>query len=594
MFLLPSAQAAAQFETAALPRGDLTPDRSTVLPSPLSAADALLYRQIFQLQRRDEWTAADREISRLHDRQLLGYVLADRYVYSLTFRSTYGELAAWLSAYADHPDAPAIYRLAQRRAPKGAAPLRKPIGEAPAAIWEAEDLAPPLEPAPPTGRSIADEGYGRAIGIKGQVRAKLRGGDLAGAELLLYSRETARLLNAAEYDHLKATIAAGYFTHGQDRKALELASEAARRSGQVVPKANWIAGLALFRMEQFKRAAPFFEALAQTPNGQPWDIAAGAFWAARVHSRTRRFAIVNYWFGLAAEHPRTFYGLLASRALDKAPPFNWSAPVLAESDVARLMRTGAGARALALIQVGEEAKAEFELRRLYATGSPGLTRLLLAVAMRANMPGLSMKLGRELLDLDGRRHDGALYPIPRWRPIGGFEIDPALIFAFMRQESAFNPRAVSSAGARGLMQLMPATAALMDGKTFRGRADGLFDPEFNVTLGQRYIKHLLDNEIVQGDLIRLAAAYNGGPGNLARWQQKQDTRGETGDDALLFIESLPSPETRYFISRVLYNYWMYSLRLGQPTPSLDEVAAGKWPTYISDGYVKGLALDARN
>jgi soluble lytic murein transglycosylase-like protein len=84
---------------------------------------------------------------------------------------------------------------------------------------------------------------------------------------------------------------------------------------------------------------------------------------------------------------------------------------------------------------------------------------------------------------------------------------------------------------------------------------------------------------VQGDLIRLAAAYNGGPGNLMKWTRKQDERGGVEDDALLFIESLPSPETRHFITRILYSYWMYAARLGQETPSLDEVAAGKWPSY---------------
>src|SRR6185369_11827712 len=79
--------------------------------------------------------------------------------------------------------------------------------------------------------------------------------------------------------------------------------------------------------------------------------------------------------------------------------------------------------------------------------------------------------------------------------------------------------------------------------------------------------------------IRLAAAYNGGPGNLAKWKRKQDMRGDPADDALLFIEGLPSPETRHYITRVLFNYWMYSHRLGHPTPSLELLAAGEWPTY---------------
>ena len=73
----------------------------------------------------------------------------------------------------------------------------------------------------------------------------------------------------------------------------------------------------------------------------------------------------------------------------------------------------------------------------------------------------------------------------------------------------------------------------------------------------------------------MAAAYNGGPGNLAKWQNHVGA----DIDPLLFIESLPSRETRLFIERVLANFWIYRQRLGQETPSLDQVAAGTWPRY---------------
>jgi soluble lytic murein transglycosylase-like protein len=96
-------------------------------------------------------------------------------------------------------------------------------------------------------------------------------------------------------------------------------------------------------------------------------------------------------------------------------------------------------------------------------------------------------------------------------------------------------------------------------------------------LGQRYIAHLLSNPVVQGDLFRLTTAYNGGPGNLNKWQRNMDYQ----NDPLLFIESLPSRETRLFIERVLTNLWIYRMRLGQRVPSLDEIAAGDWPRYVA-------------
>jgi soluble lytic murein transglycosylase len=153
-----------------------------------------------------------------------------------------------------------------------------------------------------------------------------------------------------------------------------------------------------------------------------------------------------------------------------------------------------------------------------------------------------------------------------------------LVYALIRQESGFNPKAKSPDGARGLMQLMPRTASFMarDRAYRRSKRRKLFDPGINLELGQRYITHLLRHSIVQGNLFRLTAAYNGGPGNLNKWQRKMDY----GDDPLLFIESLPSKETRLFIERVLTNLWIYRMRLGQEAPSLDGLAAGRWPLYV--------------
>ena len=80
-------------------------------------------------------------------------------------------------------------------------------------------------------------------------------------------------------------------------------------------------------------------------------------------------------------------------------------------------------------------------------------------------------------------------------------------------------------------------------------------------------------------LFLMAAAWNGGPGNLNKWRRNIDDM----NDALFFIESLPSRETRIFIERVLTNLWIYRDRLGQDAPSLDAVASGAWPSYFAQG-----------
>ena len=87
----------------------------------------------------------------------------------------------------------------------------------------------------------------------------------------------------------------------------------------------------------------------------------------------------------------------------------------------------------------------------------------------------------------------------------------------------------------------------------------------------------------------VAAAYNGGPGNLRKWQNRARKGAYT--DALMFIESIPARETRIFIERVLSNLWMYRERLGEPAPSLDALAAGKRPTYVAVDGTKGTVTE---
>jgi soluble lytic murein transglycosylase-like protein len=288
------------------------------------------------------------------------------------------------------------------------------------------------------------------------------------------------------------------------------------------------------------------------------------------------------WLTVAAGFPFTFYGLLARHRLNLHVDVAF-APVGVDRPVMeRLQATPQGARAAALIALGQNDLAEQELSALPGWQDPSTTRAMLAVTQTARLPRLGLELARRLL-LDPAsgwaQHDLAavLYPVPDWRPKGGFALDRALIYAFVRQESSFDSRAESPAGARGLMQLMPRTASWLDGTTrYRGRQrDLLYDPARNLALGQKYLQRLLGSRRVAGDLLRLAIAYNAGPGNLGNWERQM----AHGDDPLLFIESLPSLESRLFVERVMANLWLYRLRLRQPAPTLAALAADLWPIY---------------
>ena len=161
-----------------------------------------------------------------------------------------------------------------------------------------------------------------------------------------------------------------------------------------------------------------------------------------------------------------------------------------------------------------------------------------------------------------------------------FNVDPALVRAVIHAESAFNDKALSPKGAQGLMQLMPATAAFVtqDRRYRNSHRHLLHDPELNLEIAQKYIVHLLNERIVDGSLVRLLAAYNGGPGNLSKWLRKIDYP----DDVYLLIEGLPARETRNYIKSVLTDMSFYRLKYGQDTPVLrDVVSAGRKADHVN-------------
>jgi soluble lytic murein transglycosylase len=546
------------------------------LPTVVSPADTELYRQIFDVQEDGDWHRADALIKRLDDKLLLGHVMAQRYLHPTKYRSHYKELRDWLADYADHPQATQLHQLALRRKPASWKAPTAPERVRAQTIGQPKYRAYRQIPS----KSLNATDRSKARHIRSYVANALRRGHTLTAKRALETRDAARVFSNAEYDKLAADLAFGYFTDGQDKMAQHWAGQAAKRSGNLVPEAHWTAGLVFWRQGDKDRAAYHFEEAARHSTDTDWFHSGAAFWAARAYLVTRQPEKVNAWLAVAAERPRTFYGLLARHILGKPMEFRWTPPPLVDGTLEALMAAPRGKRAMALLQVGEVAEAERELRELARGATDTLANGILALAARGNMAGLAVRLDAELYP-NGGGYDGAAYPIPAWVPAEGFRVDRALIYALIRQESRFNPNAKSWAGARGLMQLMPGTAAFVaqtGGIKYRNRGK-LYQPEMNLTLGQRYIEMLLRDGKIQGDLFLMAAAWNGGPGNLNKWRKRTDDLG----DPLFLIESLPSQETREFIERVLANLWIYRHRLGQEMPSLDAIAAGQRPVYQALG-----------
>jgi soluble lytic murein transglycosylase-like protein len=350
----------------------------------------------------------------------------------------------------------------------------------------------------------------------------------------------------------------------------------------------WGAGLKAWRKGDIETAAEQFERMAQDKSSSDWERSAGAYWTARAHLRSHKPELVNQWLKAAAEYPRTFYGQLARKRLGLDIELVPTTSGLTAAGANALLQSKVGQRVLALVQIGEDERAAAELQNLPTDKDATLRRAVIAVSEMMQMPQLATGLladSETSDDDDGNALEASLYPIPKWKPKKGFTVDRALLFAIMRQESAFNPRAVSSSGAMGLMQLLPGTAGLMAGSIgkYKGKSrKALFDPVLNLTLGQRYIDQLLDDAMVDNDLILLGIAYNAGPAYVPKWRREI----KAADDPLLFLASLPVRETRVFVERVLTNYWIYQQRFEQDSPSLDALVAGAWPRYEEqDGQV---------
>jgi hypothetical protein len=547
---------------------------ASLLPRVLSARDAALYREVFVLTGQGQWDSVDALIAELGNDLLIGHVLAQRYLHPTAYASRPEELAMWLARYADHPESGQIRELVEE---KREAERRALLAARRAA--ERERLAQAR--AAKAGRKALGNRTAGAVTTDGTPRSKRRTGkgrsvtaefDFPGFD------EVEHLALAAPAPRSIPWQPGG--GHPFARSSLDAGAGIARVAWdgtEARTRGSWNDALGAWQVGDYPLAAQLFEAVAERGTARTWTTSAAAFWAARAHFYARQPERVNPLLMRAAEHPRTFYGLLARRILGLPMEFRWQPDQADAAAVIEIAGTRPGQRTLALIQIGQLPLAEAELEGACCGRRSAHTHGAMVVAEQAGLARLAVRLAGELYP-NGGGLDAASYPVPHWHPDGGFTTDRALVYALARQESKFDPRAVSPAGARGLMQVMPATANLV------GRVSGewspgtirLHDPSVNLAVGQRYIEMLLGEAHVGNDLFRLTAAWNGGPNNVRKWENGVAAT----DDPLLFIETIPYGETRDFIERVLANYWIYRNRFGQPAPSLDALATGAWPTYV--------------
>jgi soluble lytic murein transglycosylase-like protein len=547
------------FDPASLPTG------------PMAAEQIALYKIVFDLQDAGKIDEAASVYAKIKDQRLRGHVLYQRYMHPTAYKSNFAELQNWLEHYADLPGSKDIYALAERKK-SGEGSLKKPeLAKRISEIYQEPTMRPGKIYVSGYRRNAQEK---RAVeNLNKRIDDFIQNRRLAQA---LKEIQASEIIDPVEKDILRSDISAAYLHIQELEKAYKIAYQALKSSGTHVPKAAWVAGLVAWKNMNYKHAARYFEISAVSPYGSGWMSAAGSFWAARAHMRMGNVKDVSLWLDMAAHYPRTFYGLLATRSLGRDFDFNWNTPEFTPAHEQILRETPGGTRALMLVAAGQEHLAESELVHM-PPQTPEMREAMIAYAAHANLPALSIRLANAY-DEQGLTFDAALYPETPWVPKGGFQVDPALVHAIMRQESRFDPRAESPSGARGLMQLMPSTASYIGGSKKWQSSEGkhkLMQPAANLELGQKYLLDLLGQSYIKGDLLHMLVAYNAGPGNLRKWQKMWPDV----DDSLLFIELIPARETRAYVERVLANYWIYRLRDGLETASLDALAEGREARY---------------
>ena len=561
---------------------------------PLSTYDVEAYRNTFSEQNRGRWKQADREIKNISNPILMGHVLYQRYMHATAYTSKFSELKSWMKNFGDHPGAERIFDLAKRKNNGKTSDMMQPM-TATSYSFPAEKPVPPIreikvvstqlkiKPKAQNKKNITKRNLHPDIPqLKRLINRYLNQHNASRAEKRLWAFIERNILTSSEIDAQFSRIANEYYLTNHDEKALALA-QLASRSREEISQPDWVAGLAAWRLGDCSVAAWHFEQVSNSEVAGDWTAAAGAFWAARSYMICHRPEEVSRMLKKSASFEKTFYGILASRQLGIRVNLDWTVPEFTQADYNEVRSLSNVHRAIALAQVGENTLADQEVSAAWDRTRDSQHSALLGLASQLGLAATQLRIGRiekqkRILSLDSN-----IYPIPYITPDGGYTLDKALLFAMIRQESAFNSWAQSRVGARGLMQLMMGAANDMS-QNHRLQRIKLDDPRYNMYLGQKYMKTMLES-FAEGNMFKSLVAYNAGPGNMQKWIKTTNFQ----DDPLLFIESIPARETRIYIERVISNMWIYRMRLGQKTPTLDYVASGKWPIYTSQDNTKSAA-----
>lgn len=530
------------------------------IPSVLSPSERVHYRAVFDAIDAQNWTVFDTLIAEKPDGLLTQIARAEYYLHANSPKVSSDQIAQWLSLGTQLPQTAQMLALGRKRG-------------------LISDVTPPalqtfarssylskrvLPPSVNDGTMPAE--------ISAAILDKIKSDDPAGAEVLLVNTEAQ--LSPATLAEWRQRIAWSYYIENQDSNALRLAVTVGAGSGPWVAEGYWAAGLAAWRLGDFSSSALHFQnaALASTNDEL---TAAARYWASRALIRDRQPEKAIEQLRGAAFLDETLYGMLAREQMGQKLRPKGRIMRFSAADWQSLAGIKNVRIAIALHEIGREELADDVLRQQIRIGTPAQYGPIARLAQEMDIPAAQIWLAYNVPQ--GATPDPNLrFPVPHWVPQGGWKVDPALTYAHALQESSFRPHALSPAGARGLMQIVPSAAKDHAPKLgVKGTAEDLYTPEINMAFGQEHLNTLKLDPATQGKLPKVMAAYNAGLRPVGRWNSEIRDNG----DPLLYMESIPYWETRGYVAIVMRNYWMYERGAFADSASRRALAQGQWPEF---------------
>jgi soluble lytic murein transglycosylase len=395
----------------------------------------------------------------------------------------------------------------------------------------------------------------------------------AAAEMAKAPRDPDLLVNGDEWWSERRLIARELLDKGDAKTAYAVASHHGAEGPAQRIEAEFHAGwIALRFLNDPAEAAQHFDEAARIATS-PISVARAAYWQGRAAEAAGAEADAKRYYRAAADRPITYYGQLAREKLGL--PITLRAPEPLDEAARKAFEDRVPVQAVRLLQqIGELDLAITLYSDLAQTlTDPAELVALAEIAAEGGNPRAVLTIGKAGVQR-GLPLDLHAYPtmgIPEFKPVGD-GVEPAMVYAIARQESAFNPKAQSSAGARGLMQLMPATAK----RTAQRFGLGFDlkrlteDPAYNATIGSAHLGELMDDW--KGSHVLAFASYNAGGGNVMKWVKAYGDPRKPDVDLVDWIERIPFYETRNYVQRVMENLAIYRYRFEAATrPEADRL-----------------------